>query len=248
MISKNTTISLVFYCLESLVALFSGPSLFAQTSGKLRLQIDPASGVSYKLDHKYIMQQPELELLEGAHHFSFWAPQRKIVDTTITIMGGAIATLQLRLPYSTEYLVYQRDMKTYLKNLSVMRQVPSAITGCALVFTGIKYVNMKKAHDRLEADATAYDKAPSPYAITVLKEQTIPAHTEEFKKARTAFDISAGATVLFAGITTYLFIHSAKAPKPVFHDAEKVRFDGLTWMPDATGGAWTGGLTWNFTR
>ena len=220
----------------------------AQTSGKLRLQIDPASSFSYKLDHKFTLQQTELELLEGAHHFSFWAPQRKVVDTTITITGGEVGTLQLRLPYSTEYLVYQRDLRTYEKQMNVMRLVPAAITGGALIFTGIKYANMKKAHDRLEADGGDYANATSPHSITVLKEEVIPGHIDEFKKARTAFRISAGVTVLFAGVTTWLYLRSAKVAKPEFHDAEKVSFDGLSWMPGPGGGAWTGGLTWNITR
>lgn len=222
--------------------------LMAQTSGKLRLQIDPANSFAYKLDHRFSMQQTDLELLEGAHHFSFWAPQRKLVDTTITISGGEMRTFQLRLPYSTEYLVYQRDLRSYEKTMRVMRLLPMAVTGGALFFTGFKYADMKKAHDRLEADGDAYDDATSPHAITVLKEQSVPAHADEFDKARTAFRISAGATVLFAGVTAYLRLRSTKVPKPVFRDAEKVRFDGLSWMPGPSGGAWTGGLIWNFTR
>ena len=220
----------------------------AQTSGKLRLQIDPANGFSYKLDHRFTLQQTELELLEGAHHFSFWAPQRKVVDTTITVTGGATNTFELRLPYSTEYLVYQRNMRAYEGQMHTMRLLPAAITGASLIFTGVKYADMKKAHDRLDADADAYDNATSPHAIITLKENVIPAHSDEFDKARTSFRISAGVTVLFAGVTTWLYLRSAKIAKPEFHDAEKVRFDGLSWMPGPNGGAWTGGLTWNFTR
>jgi hypothetical protein len=220
----------------------------AQVSGKLHLRIDPANSFSYRLDHQFIMQQADLELLVGTHHFSLWAPQRKIVDTTITITGGEDRIIRLRLPYSTEYLIYQRDLRAYERRMRMTRLLPATVTGCALVLTGLKYGKMKKAHDRLVSDADAYDEATSPYAITVLKQETVPAHTEEFKKARTAFRVSAGVTVLFAGITAYLYLHSAKVPRPVFHDAEKVRFDGLTWTPGPDGGAWTGGLTWNFTR
>jgi len=220
----------------------------AQTSGKLHLQIDPANSFSYKLDHHFTIQQTDLELLEGPHHFSFWAPQRKVVDTTVTITGGEDRIIQVRLPYSTEYLVYQRDLRSYEKRMRVMRLLPATVTGGALIFTGIKYANMKKAHDRLETDADAYDNATFPYAITVLKEEVIPGHIDEFEKARTAFRVSAAVTVAFAGVTTWLYLRSAKLPKPEFHDAEKVRFDGLSWMPGPNGGAWTGGLTWNFTR
>lgn len=220
----------------------------AQSSGKLRLQIDPPAAWSYRLDHKFTLQQQELELLEGPHRFSFWAPQRKVVDTTITIAGGETKVFQLRLPFSTEYLVYQRDMKAYRNDMRVMRLVPAAATGVALIVTGVKYGQMKKAHDNLDDDRTAYDDASSPYAITVLKEHTIPAHQDEFDKARTHFNVAAGVTVLFAGATAYLYMRSAKHPKPVFNDTEKVRFDGLSWVPGADGGMWMGGLTWNITR
>lgn len=226
---------------------FAGASM-AQSSGKLRLQIDPASSYSYKLDHQFTMQQPDLELLEGPHHFSFWAPQRKMVDTTITIVGNELRTLQLRLPFSTEYLVYQRDMKAYSKDMRTMRLIPATATGVSLVYAAVKYGQMKKAHDRLDDDRAAYDEANAPHAITVLKDETIPADRDAFTKARTNFQVAAGITVLFAGATAYLYMRSAKRAKPEFLDKEKVRFDGLGWMPGENGGNWTGGLTWNFSR
>ena len=38
-------------------------ALIAQTSGELRLEIDPPTSFSYRLDHQFTMQRPELELL-----------------------------------------------------------------------------------------------------------------------------------------------------------------------------------------
>jgi hypothetical protein len=60
--------------------------------------------------------------------------------------------------------------------------------------------------------------------------------------------MAAGVTVLFAGATAYMYLRSAKQKKPEFIDKEKLRFDGLSWMPGADGGEWSGGLTWNFSR
>lgn len=220
----------------------------AQTSGKLRLQIDPETSYSYRLDHTYTMQQDELELLEGPHHFSFWAPERRVVDTTITISGGGSQQFQMRLPFSTEYLIYQRDLKAYDKEMRKMHLLPAVATGGALLYTAVKYGQMKKAHDQLDEDRTAYDEAAVPYSIEVLKEQTIPAHRDEFDKARTHYQVAMGITVLFAGATAYLYVRAAKRPKPVFIDSEKLRFEGLSWMPGPNGGEWMGGLTWNFQR
>ncbi len=221
-------------------------AMLAQDVGTLYLKVEPA-GYMYRLDHQFTMQKGELELFEGRHHFSFWAPQRRMVDTTLTIASGT-STYSLRLPFSTEYLVYQRDLGNYRNQMRVQRLVPTAITGGALLYTVFKYANMKKAHDKLVDDRTAYESAGSPHAITVLKEQTMPAHQNEFDKARTGFAVAAGITALFAGTTAYLYVRSAKRPKPEFHDAEKVRFDGLSWLPGPDGGQWAGGLTWNFAR
>ncbi len=231
----------------SALVVLAGATM-AQSSGKLRLQIDPPASFFYKLDHQFTMQRADLELLDGPHHFSFWAPERNVVDTTITIAGGENRILNLRLPFSKEYLVYQRDLKAFRKERQLMRLIPAAATGVSLVYTVAKYGRMKKAHDRLEADRKAYDEAASPNAITVLKNETIPSHRDDFTKARTGYQVAAGITVLFAGATAYMYLRSAKRKKPVFIDAEKVRFDGLSWMPGANGGEWTGGLTWNFTR
>ena len=235
------------HALLALLIGLAGVSM-AQSSGKLRLQIDPEASFTYKLDHQFTMQQLELELLEGAHHFSFWAPQRKVVDTTITIAGGESKVFEMYLPFSTEYLVYQRDMKAYSKTMRFQRLIPAAATGLSLVYTAVKIGQMKKAHDKYDEDRTTYDEASAPFAITVLKEQTIPAHRDAFTKARTNFQVAAGISVLFAGATAYMYMRSAKRAKPVFIDKEKVRFDGLSWMRGENGGEWTGGFTWNFSR
>ncbi|MBP9161314.1 MAG: hypothetical protein KBF49_10740 [Flavobacteriales bacterium] len=229
-------------------ALVFGSAVNAQNSGNLRLQIDPPTTFTYKLDHQFTMQQSEVELLEGPHHFSFWAPQRRVVDTTLTITGGVDRSFALRLPFSTEYLVYQRDLKAYKKSMRFQRLVPAVATGGSLIYTAVKYGQMKKAHDLFAEDHAAYDDASSPHAISVLKENVIPAHKDEFDKARTGFQMAAGVTVLFAGATAYMYLRSAKQKKPEFIDKEKLRFDGLSWMPGADGGEWSGGLTWNFSR
>lgn len=222
-------------------------ALPAQRSGTLLLQVDPP-GYQYRLDHQFTMQKNLVELMEGPHHFSFWAPRRKLVDTTLTVVPGSVTQFQLRLPYSTEYLVYQRDLKAHQKQMSLMRTLPAIATGGAMVYAVFKYSAMQKAHLQLEKDRDLYDVAASPHAVTELKEVTMPLHKEEFREARNAFVIGAGTTAILACTTAWLYLHSAKKPEPVFHDAEKLRFDGLSWMPGPDGGTWQGGLTWNLTR
>lgn len=221
--------------------------LWAQGSGSLRLQVDPPD-FSYRVDHGPALQQTDLELLAGAHHFCFWAPQRKVVDTVLTVADGQAGLFRLRLPFSTEYLVYQRNLKAYKQDMRIQRLVPAVITAGGLVWTAASWAGMKRAHDRLDEDRKAYDEAGSPHAITVLKDETIPAHREEFLEARDRTVVAASATVVCAGITAWLWCRSAKRPAPAFIDQEKLRFDGLGWMPGPQGGSWQGGVTWKFAR
>ncbi|MBP8824667.1 MAG: hypothetical protein KBH07_13580 [Flavobacteriales bacterium] len=228
--------------------LLLAPWVMAQSTGTLRMAVDPHVGHAYVLDHEFRMNKPELELTAGPHHFSFWAPQRKLVDTTLIVVAGKVTSFQLRLPYSTEYLVYQRDLKAYQKDMGLMRTLPAMVTGGAMVYAVFSYSAMQKAHAQLEKDRGLYDIGASPQAITVLKDETMATHKEDFRKARSGFIISSGATALLACTTAWLYLHSAKKPQPVFRDAEKVRFDGLSWMPGPDGGSWQGGITWNLTR
>ena len=232
----------------ALAALLPASALYAQTSGKLRLQIEPAATFTYRLDHQFTMDQREVELLEGPHHFSFWAPQRRIVDTTLTVVGGQTKEFQLRLPFSTEYLIYQRELRRYRSEKQLSRIVPSVITGGAILSTALSYAKLKIAHDQLERDRKEYDEQGAPYRITVLKEQTIPADKEAFRKAKVQLGVSAGIMLLSAGITAYVFQKSGKVQRPEFIDREKLRFEGLSWVPGPDGGIWQGGLTWNLGR
>ncbi len=232
----------------ALAALLPASALYAQTSGKLRLQIEPAATFTYRLDHQFTMDQREVELLEGPHHFSFWAPQRRIVDTTLTVVGGQTKEFQLRLPFSTDYLIYQRELRRYRSEKQLSRIVPSVITGGAILSTALSYAKLKKAHDQLERDRKEYDEQGAPYRITVLKEQTIPADKEAFRKAKVQLGVSAGIMLLSAGITAYVFQKSGKVQRPEFIDREKLRFEGLSWVPGLDGGIWQGGLTWNLGR
>ena len=210
--------------------------------------IDPGDSYEFIVDHQFRMQQREVELLSGPHHFSFWAPQRMIVDTTLTVEGGRTKSVVLHLPYSKEYLVYQRDQQHYQRTMRKYRMIPVLVTAGAAIYTVLSYGKAKKAHDQLDEDRVAYDENRSPYRIGVLKARTIPEHKDDFKKANTRFIAAAGVTALFAGATVYLYRISGKIPGPQYIDNEKLRFDGLSWMPDEHGGTWSGGITWNFTR
>lgn len=231
----------------SLLVMVSG-TLYGQQEGKLRLIIDPGGSYAFVLDHQFRMQQREVELVDGPHHFTFWAPQRAMVDTTILVEPGRTKDVILRLPYSAEYRAYQREVADYGKMMRTHRLLPTLVTVGSLVYTGIKWGQYRKAHDVLEDDRKAYDEALSPYRITEMKATIIPQHKAEFEKAQRSFRIAAGISLLSAGVTAYLIHRSSKRKFPEFIDQEKVRFDGLVWSPGPNGGQWLAGLTFNLHR
>lgn len=220
----------------------------AQTSGKLRMLVEPGDTYQFIVDHQFRMQQREVELTTGPHHFSFWAPQRMVVDTTLMVEEGKTNSVVLYLPYSKDFLVYQRELQKYQRTMKKYRVIPVVATGGAALFTVLSYGKAKKAHNRLEDDRAAYDEAKSPNRIDVLKSGTIPEHKHDFKKANSQYLVAAGVTALFAGATVYLYHRSGKIDKPTYLDKEKLRFDGLSWMPGPQGGTWMGGITWNIAR
>ena len=232
-----------------LAVLGSGMSAaHAQTSGKLRMVVDPGDSYEFVVDHQFRMQEREVELTTGPHHFSFWAPQRMVVDTTLLVEEGRTKSVMLYLPYAKEYLVYQRELQQYQRAMRKHRVIPMVATGGAALFTVLSYSKARKAHNQLEDDRTAYEENRSPTLIGVLKDQTIPDHKDDFKKANTQYLVAAGVTALFAGATVYLYHMSGKINKPTYIDKEKLRFDGLSWMPGPQGGTWMGGITWNIAR
>ncbi|HEX2615965.1 MAG TPA: hypothetical protein VHL57_00405 [Flavobacteriales bacterium] len=214
----------------------------AQTTGTLRLLIDPGNDFQFVVDRKFRMQQRTVELVSGPHAFSFWAPQRRIVDTTITVEPGVTRDFVLHLPYSAEFTAYNKQLNAFRKQQSMKKYVPLGVTVGAAVWALTSYQKMKDAEDALAADEEAYRLTVVPALITVLKEQTIPAHNDNLVKARTQFGITCGLTVVGAGLTWWLWHRANVKRPPPFDDKEKVRFDGLAFGPAPRGG-WYGGLT-----
>ena len=93
------------------IAILLACSSAAQTVGKLRLMVDPGNNFQFVLDHKYRMQQREVELSTGPHHFSIWAPQRMVVDTTLIVLPDQSRDVFIRLPFSSEYGAYEQELR-----------------------------------------------------------------------------------------------------------------------------------------
>ena len=223
--------------------------LRAQTVGKLRLTVDPGSNYSFVLDRKFRMAQREVELSAGPHHFTFWAPQRRMLDTTLTVEPGRTREIWVRLPYSAEFVAYERELVRQ-KNQNWLRMVlPSALTLGTGILAWSGWRRYKEANDRLEDDLQLYRSSSDPAELEDLRTLVIPANKDAFKDRQRAFFLAAGAFTAVAAASTWMVVRTARQKAPTFHDAEKVKFDGLVWLPAPGGrGMWLTGMHWDLGR
>ncbi len=237
-------LSIVFMCVIAQACICTRAS--AQTAGKLRLMIDPGAGFEFVLDHKYRMQQREVELATGPHHFSIWAPQRIVVDTTLFVLPDQTRDVYIRLPFSNEYRAYEDELRAEKKKLWLRVALPTAATIGTGILAYSTFRKYKDAHDQLVADEEAYRTGADPRALEDLKSEVIPRHKSEFTDKRGLFYLSVGIFGAVAAGSAYMIIRNGKRPVPKFFDREKVKFDGLVWLPsDRNGGVWLAGLHLN---
>ena len=228
------------------LSLLSPVLTSGQSVGKLRLMIDPGAGFQFVLDHKYRMQQREIELGSGAHHFSIWAPQRMVVDTTLIVLPDQTRDVVIRLPFSPEFRDYEEAMRDEKKKMLYRVAIPSVLTLGAGILTYSTFRQYKQAHDRLLDDEEAYRTGADPRVLADLRSEVIPRHKSEFSEKRGLFFVSVGIFAAAAAGTTWMAIRNAKRPLPKFFDREKVKFDGLVWLPSQDhGGMWLAGLHLN---
>ena len=228
------------------IAILLACSSAAQTVGKLRLMVDPGNNFQFVLDHKYRMQQREVELATGQHHFSFWAPERVVVDTTLTVLENGTREVFVRLPYSAEYRAYQEELRVLKKRMWLEVALPSAVTLGAGILAYSTFKQYKNAHDQLSADEEAYRSGADPVQLAYLKGDIIPNHKSEFRDKRGIFFATAGLFTAVAAGSAWMIVRYNKRSDPKFFDREKVKFDGLVWVPTGNnGGMWLAGLHLN---
>lgn len=220
----------------------------AQTSGKLRLLVDPGDSYEFVLDRKFRMQQREVELAPGPHHFSFWAPARQITDTVVHVQEGRTTDFFIRLPYSQEYVAYSKQLNTWRAKRNLQRRLAVLLTVGSGVVTLVNHGKLKDAKSSLDADRVEYEQLVVPEHIATLKRTTIPDHKEDLRRARNGTYIAGGATLALAGLTYFIYTRTGKDKQPHFHDTERVRFDGLVWVPGPQGGQWSTQLSLALSR
>ncbi|MFT3885899.1 MAG: hypothetical protein QM724_10860 [Flavobacteriales bacterium] len=134
----------------------------AQTTGTLRLFIDPGNNFEFIVDRKFRMRQRQVELASGAHRFTFWAPQRTIVDTMVTIEPGVTRDLVMHLPYAPEFIAYSKRSSAFQRKRNTMKFVPLGITVASAAWTLTRYAKLNDAKNVLDRDQDTYDHAVDP--------------------------------------------------------------------------------------
>ena len=211
---------------------------FAQTTGQVRIISQPEQGVRYVLDGKYEMNDREITLSEGDHRFVFWAPEHQMLDTTIFVMGNYTYQLNVQLQRPAEYVAYRSALEKHTHKQRLMRTVPPIVAGGLGIWTAISWINLGKAHSELQEFGDLYMTSSNPGEIQRLKETDIPEAKDRFRSARTQAYVSTGLFVASIGAVAYIRSQLRKEQPPAYEDKERVRFEGLVWIPGGNNGTW----------
>ncbi|MCC6541746.1 MAG: hypothetical protein IT225_05965 [Flavobacteriales bacterium] len=225
-----------------LFAIMATTLASGQRAGTLRLLVDPGHNFEFVLDHKYRMQQREVRLSEGLHHFSIWAPERIVLDTNVFVVADRTGDLVVKLPFSTEYATYRNDLSAYQSARRARVWTP-VLVGMGLAWTGLSYGRYNTVGDDLDEAVAAYHSSDDPGVINRIKEEVIPDHNAALRRARTSLVAGSIFTMASVGYMVYTRIRTSGMEQPRFEDKERIRFEGLTWVPDRNGAYWAAGFT-----
>jgi hypothetical protein len=145
----------------------------------------------------------------------------------------------------------QREQDFIIENLKVEKDVIGGSGSCfpaaGTVASGIWALAARKKHndayDEYIALRDSYGTLNAPEAITNVKEDALPRAAEEVDRTRRQLILALSVGTASALATVYGFLRKGRTVAP-FHDQEKVKFDGLVWLPDTDGGSLHMGLTW----
>lgn len=225
-----------------LVLVLACADAAGQSTGKVRVFCEPG-GCAYVLDGKNRLSDREVTLMEGPHRFVFWAPERRMLDTTFMVLANTTRELKVQLRYSEEYIEYRRRADRHTRSDRWLRYGPPVVAVGAGAWAGISIKRAIDARKDLDALEDEYYTASYPAGLSDLKDDRIPAANKELRDARTMAYVSSGVFVASAAAAWYVRHKLRKGP-PVFEDKEKLRFDGLVWIPGRDhGGAWMASLT-----
>jgi hypothetical protein len=230
------------YGIPIFFAIVLNGAVQSQSTGQVRIFSVPDRGLEYVLDGKYRMTDRQLTLPEGDHRFVFWAPEHAMFDTTVFVMGNWTTNLEIRLRRPVEYIAFRQAMERHHRQQRMARVLPPIVAGGFGVWAAVSTIRYGRAHSDLKDMKVRYADLADPAGIQRLKEEEIPDARQRFVSTRNQTFISSGLFVASLGTAAYLRRKMARKPPPVYQDMERIRFEGLAWVPGASGGFWTAGL------
>jgi len=232
------SVGIVAALVVGIQVLVSG-TLHAQSTGQLRFRFEPDRGMQFVLDGKYKLADREITLGEGAHRFTFWAPERLMLDTTLFVEGDKTREVFIRLRYSQDYVDHRRAEERFVKQERWGRYLPPVVTGGAAAWATVSFLNYGKASRELDDLAASYRTSADPGGIQRLKYEEIPAAKSDLRSARTQAYVATGVFAASAAATLIIRKRLAQRKAPVFEDKERIRFEGLAHHGTGAGGVWS---------
>ncbi|MEZ4788496.1 MAG: hypothetical protein R2811_00600 [Flavobacteriales bacterium] len=220
-------------------------STFAQ-KGEVQLNVSPQRGMEYILDGRERLTNRALVLTAGDHRFTFWAPDRRILDTTLTIIADTSIAFYKTLAPTAEYLSFQRDLKRVKHQRFYYRAVPLLATVVGGVFTLNAMKQNNETYDALQAAEDEYASFRDPVVIATHKTTVLPRLQEKHDAANTQLRTTMAITSVAALATIWGFIKAARVEEPTYEDKERLRFEGLVWLPGPRGGSLQAGIMYRF--
>lgn len=219
------------------------PVVDAQEKVEVKFQVFPMQGVMLRMDDQAPVQGVSAVSVEpGAHRFRFWAPGFTVWDTALVVAQGSSVLLRKVLKHSPEHVAYQGAQRRLSRQKTAWRGLPLLTAG----ITGYLSLKAKKNHDHAYDDLLAlrdtYQASNSATAIGVIKQESLPGARAEVDRTRRALTINLALFGVALGTTAYGFIRAGKLERPTYEDKDRVRFEGIGWIPDAAGGTWATGL------
>lgn len=219
---------------------------FAQDSVEVQMLVQPWHQVEYILNGNERLKTvdvPAVRLPVGDHRLIFWAPNCGILDTVLHVVSGPAMELRKVLKPTPAYLAYQRSSRQVWIRKALWKGVPGLFT----IGFGIKALSDHQAHDQAFDDLhelrDSYSTLSSPNDIQALKQVAIPAAQDELERTRKHLTTSLVLCGVGALATVYGFIRAGKLKYPAYEDKEKIRFDGLAWVPVGDGGMYLAGIS-----
>jgi hypothetical protein len=215
----------------------------AQRTGRVLLDLSPAGTTTYILDGKYRMSDRQLDLMEGPHRFVFWAPERRMLDTTIVVLPGAQVEARIELRYSDEYVTWRKQNERASQQIGWLRYGPPVVMAGSAALMVVSFLRHEQAYKDLNALNDEYLAQVDPGRIADIKRVELPAAKDAFSRTRTGAVISSSVFVLSTAATLYLRNKARNTMQAPFEDKERVRFEGLVYAPLPQGAVWGASLS-----